>query len=106
MNLYGTCTAPSKNHIMYWCKNVHVRFVIRTSTAVEALVHLCMMIGLVTDFFPFFFYQESSPEPFQVWDRSTTSDSLLGTARVSIAENLGSADRHGWYKLVGAGDQV
>ena len=42
----------------------------------------------------------------QVWDRSTTSDSLLGTARVPIAENLGDTDRNGWHRLVGAGDQV
>lgn len=53
-----------------------------------------------------FVYKESSPGTFQMWDRSTTSDSLLGTARVSIADSLGSADRHSWYKLVGAGDQV
>ncbi|CAN0163688.1 unnamed protein product, partial [Ascophyllum nodosum] len=46
------------------------------------------------------------PLTIQVWDRSTTSDSLLGTARVPIAENLGDADRNGWHRLVGAGDQV
>lgn len=42
----------------------------------------------------------------QVWDRSNTSDALLGTARVHITDALSSGDKNGWYKLVGTGDQV
>lgn len=42
----------------------------------------------------------------QVWDRSNTSDTLLGMARIPIAETLGNGDGNGWYKLVGTGDQV
>eukprot|EP00903_Cladosiphon_okamuranus_P015602 g14407.t1 len=46
------------------------------------------------------------PLSVQVWDRSSTSDTLLGTARIPIAEVLGNGDGNGWYKLVGTGDQV
>lgn len=41
-----------------------------------------------------------------MWDRSNTSDALLGTARVHITDALASGDKKGWYKLVGTGDQV
>lgn len=42
----------------------------------------------------------------QVWDRSNGSDTLLGTARVPITENLSKGDENGWRRLVGTGDQV
>lgn len=42
----------------------------------------------------------------KVWDRSSTSDTLLGTARVPITKNLDEADEDGWRRLVGSGDQV
>ena len=42
-----------------------------------------------------------------MWDRANSSDTLLGTARVAITDNLGNGDANGWHRLVGTGgDQV
>lgn len=41
-----------------------------------------------------------------MWERGSTSDALIGSARVSVTNSLRTDASDGWHRLVGTGDQV